>query len=52
VNGNGRIDFDDVVQYFLYLEWIQDNEPVKLFDYNNNDRIDFDDLYILFTMVG
>ncbi len=51
VNGNGRIDFDDVVQYFLYLEWIQENEPVSLFDYNNNGRIDFDDLYILFTMV-
>jgi len=51
VNGNGRIDFDDVVQYFLYLEWIQDNEPVSLFDYNSNGRIDFDDLYILFTMV-
>jgi PKD repeat protein len=51
INGNGRIDFDDVVLYFLYLEWIQDNEPVSLFDYNNNGRIDFDDLYILFTMV-
>jgi len=51
VNGNGRIDFDDVVQYFLYLEWIQENEPVSLFDYNGNGRIDFDDLYILFTMV-
>jgi PKD repeat protein len=51
VNGNGRIDFDDVVQYFLYIEWIQENEPVSLFDYNNNGRIDFDDLYILFTKV-
>ncbi|MCQ8893588.1 MAG: PKD domain-containing protein [Methanolinea sp.] len=51
VNGNGRIDFDDVVQYFLFLEWIQDNEPISLFDYNDNGRIDFDDLFILFTMV-
>ncbi|OPY48211.1 MAG: PKD domain protein [Methanoregulaceae archaeon PtaU1.Bin222] len=51
INGNGRIDFDDVILYFLYLEWIQANEPVSLFDYNNNGRIDFDDLYILFTMV-
>lgn len=50
INGNGRIDFDDVVLYFLYLEWIQANEPVSLFDYNNNGRIDYDDLYILFTM--
>jgi len=51
VNGNGRIDFDDVVQYFVQLPWIQDNEPVSLFDYNNSGRIDFNDIYILFTMV-
>jgi len=51
LNGINGIDFDDVILYFLYLEWIQENEPVSLFDYNNNGRIDFDDLYILFTMV-
>ncbi len=51
LNGNGRIDFNDVVLYFNYLEWMQANEPVSLFDYNNNGRIDFNDLILLFNML-
>ncbi len=51
LNGNGRIDFNDVVLYFNYLEWMQANEPISLFDYNNNGRIDFNDLILLFNML-
>ena len=51
INGNGRIDFDDVVKYFNYLEWIPNNEPIPSFDFNGNGRIDFDDIVKLFNKV-
>lgn len=51
LNGNQDIDFDDVILYFNYLEWIETNEPIVPFDYNNNGRIDFDDLFILYNEV-
>ena len=51
LNGNGRKDFQDVVLYFTYLEWIAANEPVAVFDYSGNGRIDFSDVIILFQMI-
>ena len=48
INGNGRKDFDDVVTFYDYLEWVPDNEPVECFDFNGNGRIDFDDIVELF----
>jgi PKD repeat protein len=51
INGNGRIDFDDVTVYFNNMEWIEANEPVACFDYNGNGRIDFDDMVRLFNEV-
>ena len=51
LNGNGMIDFDDVVLYFEYLEWIEDNEPNACFDFNGNGWTDFDDLVKLFEEV-
>ncbi|ELZ13623.1 hypothetical protein C479_02221 [Halovivax asiaticus JCM 14624] len=44
VNGNGRLDYDDVVTLFERL----DSEAVQLnadaFDFNDNGRIDYDDV--------
>ena len=51
VNGNGRKDFDDVVKFFTYMEWIADNEPISCFDFNGNGRIDFDDVVKLFEEI-
>ena len=51
LNGNGNIDFDDVVQYFTHIDWIGANEPVPCFDFNGNGNIDFDDLVNLFGEV-
>jgi PKD repeat protein len=51
LNGNDRIDFDDVVQYFKYMEWIEENEPISCFDFNGNGRINFDDIVALFEEV-
>ena len=44
LNGNGRLDFADVVVYFNRMEWIAKNEPVSAFDLNGNTRIDFADI--------
>ncbi len=49
VNGNGRVDFADVVLFFNQMSWIAANEPTGLFDYNGNGRIDFADVVWLFT---
>jgi PKD repeat protein len=48
-NGNGRMDFADVVLYFNQMSWIGANEPVPAFDCNGNGRIDFADVVWLFT---
>jgi len=48
LNGNGEIDFTDVIIYFKYMDWIRENQPVNLFDYNNNGDIDFKDVITLF----
>jgi PKD repeat protein len=44
LNGDNLIDFNDVTIYFNNLKWIQQNEPVSLFDFNGNGMIDFGDI--------
>jgi PKD repeat protein len=57
VNGNGNIDFDDVVTYFQNMQWIRDNQYRPFFNYNGNPEvapnygIDFADLIMLFNKV-
>jgi len=51
LNGNGRTDFDDVVLYFSYIDWISENMTLNPFDFNQNGRLDFDDLSCLFLEV-
>ena len=48
LNGNGALDFNDVVLFFNQMEWINGHEPAGLFDFNHNGRIDFNDVVILF----
>lgn len=50
INGNGKVDFDDVVAYYANMNWIKENDPVTLFDYNNN-LIDFDDVVKLYSLL-
>jgi PKD repeat protein len=50
INGNGRLDFADVVTYFNNMQWIRDNGLTAYFDYNRNGRIDFSDVVDLFNM--
>jgi PKD repeat protein len=51
LNGNGRIEFLDLLIYFEQMDWISENEPVELFDYNQNGRIDFSDCIKLFDKI-
>jgi PKD repeat protein len=48
VNGNGSVDFNDVVLYFNQLDWISDHEPLAAFDLNGDSRVDFNDVVALF----
>lgn len=47
-NGNGRLDFADVVLFFNNFDWINQHCPVAAFDFNHNQRIDFADVVSLF----
>jgi PKD repeat protein len=47
ITGDGTLDFSDVTYYFENINWIQENEPVSLFDFNKNGMIDFGDIVIL-----
>jgi len=51
VNGNGRIDFDDVVKLFKNFDKPQVTQYFKFYDFNRNGRLDFDDIVELFRRV-
>lgn len=34
------------------MEWIADNEPVGVFDFNRNGWIDFNDIVMLFNQLS
>ena len=54
LNGNVKIDFDDVVKYFKYVEWMRSHYASKknFVDINKNGKIDFDDIVELFKEVS
>jgi DNA-binding beta-propeller fold protein YncE len=49
VNGNGEVDFNDVVLFFNQMDWIAVSEPVEGFDFNGDGQIDFNDIVTLFN---
>jgi PKD repeat protein len=51
VNGDGALDFNDVVLFFNQMDWIAENEPVAAFDLNHNGQIDFNDIVLLFNLI-
>ena len=51
MNGNGRLDFEDVVLFFNQMAWVAENEPLEAFDFNANGRIDFADVTALFMLL-
>jgi len=51
LNGNGRLDFADVVLFFKHKGFIEANWGASLTDFNGNGRLDFDDIVRLFRRV-
>ncbi len=51
LNGNGRLDFADVVLLFKHKEFIEANWGPSFTDFNGNGRFDFDDIVRLFRRV-
>ncbi|WP_226011177.1 hypothetical protein [Halomicrobium salinisoli] len=51
LNGNGEIDYDDVVSYFENVENDALADHVDAYDYNGNGEIDYADLVALFEQV-
>jgi PKD repeat protein len=47
LNGNGWIDFADLILYFNTIDWIRENQPLCCFDYDGNGAIDFIDAILL-----
>jgi PKD repeat protein len=51
LNGNGGLDFADVLACYNYYNWIATTEPYVLFDYNEDQQVDYDDVVALFNEV-
>jgi len=51
VNGNGRLDFADLIVLFDNMAWLVEDERGLLFDYNRNGKLDYADLLVLFDMI-
>jgi len=51
VNGDGRYSFADLIAFFQNLEWMADNEPYALFDFDGNHRANFGDIIAAFHLL-
>ena len=53
INGNGMLDFDDVVAFYQNMAWVIGNTFVGIepYDFNGNGRIDYDDIVVLYYEV-
>jgi len=51
LNGNGRLDFADLIVLFDNMAWLVEDERGLLFDYNRNGKLDYADLLVLFDMI-
>jgi len=53
INGNGMLDFDDVVAFYQNMAWVTANTAVGIdpYDFNGNGRIDYDDVVLLYYEV-
>lgn len=51
LNGNGRLDFDDVAEFFEHLSSVEiQSNPLK-FDFNGSGAVDMDDIVQLFAVL-
>lgn len=54
VNGNGVMDYNDIVSLFEAQDYLFYEVPAMIpyFDFNGNGGIDFNDLIVLFGEIG
>jgi PKD repeat protein len=53
INGNGVLEFDDVVAFYQNMAWVAGNTAVGIepYDFNRNGRIDYDDVVVLYYRI-
>jgi PKD repeat protein len=53
INGNGRLDYNDVVTYYQNMDWMKGNTRVDFenYDYNFNGRVDYGDIVNLYWKI-
>jgi len=50
-NGNGRLDFDDLVEFYWHMDWMKQNYPISMVDQNGDGNLDFNDVVELFKRI-
>ena len=48
LNGNNRLDLDDIILFFKNLDFIKASELFWAFDYDGNNQLNFNDVVSLF----
>jgi PKD repeat protein len=51
INGNNRLDYNDLTVFFQNLAWAKTAQPTSCFDFNGNNRLDYNDVITLFSII-
>lgn len=51
INGNGRLDYNDLIIFFQHLTWAKTAQPTSCFDFNGNGWLDYNDVITLFSII-
>ncbi len=51
INGNNRLDYNDLTVFFQHLAWAKTAQPTDCFDFNGNGWLDYNDVITLFTTI-
>jgi PKD repeat protein len=52
INGNNRLDYNDLTVFFQHLAWAKTAQPIACFDFNGNGWLDYNDVITLFTTIS
>ncbi|MDI6720443.1 MAG: DUF2341 domain-containing protein [Methanomicrobiales archaeon] len=51
INGNNRLDYNDLTVFFQHLAWAKTAQPIACFDFNGNGWLDYNDVITLFSII-
>jgi PKD repeat protein len=51
INGNNRLDYNDLTVFFQNLAWAKTAQPTSCFDFNGNGWLDYNDVITLFSII-